>query len=52
MASVDLRAAYYTVPVALENQKYIQNLHGGTNCINILTYLMAWHQRQESLLSS
>ena len=49
MASVDTSDSYYNVPVALEHQKC---LHGRTNCINTLAYLIAWHQRQKSLLSS
>ena len=41
MASVDIKDAYYTVPVAVGHQN-TSNLCGGTNCINIPTYLMIY----------
>ena len=34
MASVDIKDAYYTVPIATEHQKILK-FSGGTNCIKI-----------------
>ena len=50
MASIDLKDAYYSVPIATAHQKYLKFQWQG-NCISMFAFQMDWHFAPGSLLT-